>query len=76
MCIENYWGNEPGNLEEERTEYTNQVEGYKCDDDASFNVWMRSMSTTERAEVQDPSHANECIEDDRGSVLERLSHKR
>ena len=36
MCIENYWGNEPGNLEE-RTELANQVEGGKCDGDAS---WM------------------------------------
>ena len=33
------------------------------------------MSTTERAEVHDPSHVNECIDGDRGSVLERPSHK-
>ena len=33
------------------------------------------MGTTERAEVQDPSHANECIEEDRGSVLEGPNHK-
>ena len=37
MCIKNYWGNEPGNLEEERTELANQVEGGECDGDAS---WM------------------------------------
>ena len=52
-----------------------QVEGGKCNDDASFNVWMRNMVTTERAEVQDSSHTNECIEEDRGSVLEGPKHK-
>ena len=34
------------------------------------------MGTMERAEVQDPSHANECIEENRGSVLEGPNHKR
>ena len=34
------------------------------------------MGTTERAEAQDPSHAKECIEEDRGSVLEGPQHKR
>ena len=33
------------------------------------------MGTTERAEDQDPSHTNECIEENRVSVLERRSHK-
>ena len=34
------------------------------------------MGTTERAKDQDPSYTNECIEENRVSVLERQSHKR
>ena len=33
------------------------------------------MGTTEE-HIQDPGHANECIEEDRGSVLEGPNHKR
>ena len=36
VCIWSHWMNETGNLEEERTQYANQVESGKCDGDPSF----------------------------------------